>query len=132
MPDVPDRAVEPNKAVEAAARAKRPGFWVITPEMETTVEEVFGPIVEAAAPHIIEQHKEEIEAFIEEMAETKPRELRGAEQFIDGLTDAQIKDLLFVAGVRAAAKKDLGYGPEIRAELKRLIPTPEGKKTNDK
>lgn len=139
------------KAVEAAAKAKRPGFWVITPEMETTVQEVFGPILEAAAPHIIEQYEAEQQSGMSMVYKGEhglfrvvnghvlPAQYGGScllcrptpEQFIDGLTDGdciEVADSTKAIYLRAcAALEHDGVGEnegarEFRRQLKGLIP----------
>ena len=114
MPDVPDRAVEAAKVIrENYPYMDSLPAWDELEDYEREAEVRGARTVLDSLFSILTKH---------EATQLSP------EQFIDGLTDAQIKDLLFVAGLRAAAKKDLGYGPEIRAGLKHLIPTPEGKK----
>jgi len=145
--------MKPNdKAVEAAAKAKRPGFWVITPEMETTVQEVFGPIVEAAAPHIIEQYEASQQSGMSMIytgehgkfrvvnGHILPAQYGGScllcrptpEQFIDGLTEVDWHRLRHL--LNASAKTQLGTEDITdtgRRQLKELLGHPVEKRISE-
>jgi len=76
-----------DKAVEAARKAVRKLFKV---GVEADFgDKWYGVAVEAAAPHIIEQFKEEILDHATEIEASHYR--THVEQFIDGLTGAQIE-----------------------------------------